>query len=66
MITEKHQLNAAEPVLLAWKSMTKGRLTADFIKNKHGRIVSKKKSLDHSRNENKIHFKTRVSTKERI
>ena len=34
--------------------MTKGRLTKkDFIKNKHGRIVSKKKSLDHSRNENK-------------
>lgn len=34
--------------------MTKGRLTKkDFIKNKHGRIVSKKKSLHHSRNENK-------------
>ena len=34
--------------------MTKGRLTKkDFIKNKHGRIVSKKKSIDHSRNENK-------------
>ena len=34
--------------------MTKGRLTKkDFIKNRHGRIVSRIKSLKHSRNDDK-------------
>lgn len=34
--------------------MTKGRLTKeDFVKNKHGRIVSRVKSLKHSKNSDK-------------
>ena len=34
--------------------MTKGRLTKkDFVKNRHGRIVSRIKSLKHSKNDDK-------------
>ena len=57
MVTEKISIKRYGTRAEVWHGtarMTKGRLTKkDFVKNKHGRIVSRIKSLKHSRNDNK-------------